>query len=43
MECVMECVMECEDTHGTKFRLQIRGSQLPDLATWIGKLWNRER
>jgi hypothetical protein len=40
---VMECVMECEDAHGTKLRLHIKGPQLPDLAAWIGKLWNRER
>ena len=38
-----ECLMECEDARGTKLRLHIKGSQLPDLAAWIGKLWNGER
>ena len=37
-----ECAIECENARGTKIRIHLKGSQLPDLTAISSSLWNSD-
>jgi len=39
----MECTVECEREHHAKIRIELKGSEWPDLATLCSRLWNSDR
>ncbi len=39
----VECTVECEQLHKAKIRIQLKGSDWPDLAALCSTLWNPDR
>ena len=39
----VDCTVECEDAHHTKIRIELKGSEWPELTRLCSQLWNSDR
>lgn len=39
----VECTVECEQEHCAKIRIELKGSEWPDLASLCSRLWSPDR